>query len=86
MRAALGDFIGARIIVGEIDLGAVGAIEAFGENPGDGGFAGAARADEEVGVGNAVLGDRIGQRLGDMLLADNVGETLRAVFARYDLV
>jgi hypothetical protein len=24
--------------------------------------------------------------LGDMLLADNVGETLRAVFARYDLV
>jgi hypothetical protein len=37
-------------------------------------------------VGDAVLGDGIGQGLGDMLLADNVGETLRAVFARYDLV
>ena len=30
--------------------------------------------------------DGVGQGLGDMLLADDVGEALRAVFARYDLV
>ncbi len=54
-RAAFGDFHGARIVVGEIDLGAVGAIEAFGKNSGDGGLARAARADEKVGVGDALL-------------------------------
>ena len=74
------------IVVGEIDLRAVGAIEALGEDAGDGGFARAARADEQVGMGDAVLGDGVAQRLRDVLLADDILEPLRAVFARYDLV
>jgi hypothetical protein len=86
MRAALGDFLRLRIVLGKIDLGAVGAIEALGENAGDGGLARAARPDEEVGVGDALLGNGVGQGLGDVLLADDVLEPLRAVFARYDLV
>ena len=72
--------------VGEIDLRAVGAIEALGEDAGDGRLARAARPDKEVGVGDALLRDGVGQRLGDVLLADDIGESLRAVFARYDLV
>ena len=42
--------------------------------------------DKAIRVGDAILGDSVGQSLGDMLLANDIGEPLRAVFARYDLV
>ena len=54
-RAAFGDFLHARIIVVEIHLRAAGAIQAFGENAGDGGFAGAARPAKQIGVRDAFL-------------------------------
>ena len=54
-------------------LGSARAVEAFGEDAGDGGFAGAARADEQVGVGDPVLLDGVGQGLRDMLLPHHVG-------------
>ena len=84
--AAFGDLLAAGVVVGEIDAGAVGAIEAFGEDAGDGGLAGAARADEQKGVGDAALRDGVAERLRDVLLADDVREALRAILAGYDLV
>ena len=37
-------------------------------------------------MGDAPAGDGVGQRLGDVVLADDIGEPLRAVLASYDLV
>ena len=85
-RAALGNFNAARILVVKIDFRAAGAIQAFGKNAGDGGFARAARAAEQVGVRDALLRDGVGERLGDVLLPDDIGEPLRAVFSGYDLI
>ena len=85
-RAALGNFLAARVVVVEVHLGAAGAIEAFGEDAGDGGLAGAARAAEQVGVGNPLLLDGMGERLGDVLLPHHVLEALRAIFASNDLI
>jgi len=38
-------------------------------------------AAEDVAVGDAVLGERVGQGDGDVVLADDIGEALRAVFS-----
>ena len=59
-RAALGNLLAARVVGVEVHLGATSAIEAFGENAGDGGLAGAARAAEQVGVRNPLLLDGMG--------------------------
>ena len=85
-RAAFGDFLAARVVVVEIDFGAAGAVQAFGEDARDGGFAGAARAAEEIGVRDAFLLDGVGERLGDVLLADDVAKALRPIFSGYDLI
>ena len=45
------------------------------------GLARAARAGEEVGVADAVLPHRVAERDRDVVLADQLGEPLRAVFA-----
>ena len=50
------------------------AVERPGQDAGRGGLAAAARAGEQVGVVDPVVGQRPLQRLGDMLLADHVGE------------
>ncbi len=67
-------------------FGSAVAVQAFGEDAGDGGFAGAARAAKQIGVRDALLLDGVGERLGDVFLADDVGETLRAVLSGYDLI
>jgi hypothetical protein len=85
-RTAFGDFHAAQIGVVKIHLRPAGAVQAFGEDAGDGGLAGAARPAEKVGVRDALLRDGVGERLRDVLLPDDVGETLRAVFAGDDLV
>ena len=59
----------------------VAAVEGHGEDACDGGLADAAMAAEDVSVGDAVLQERVGERDGDVVLADDVGEALRAVFA-----
>jgi hypothetical protein len=38
-------------------------------------------AAEDVSVGDAVLQERVGEGDGDVVLADDVGEALRAVFS-----
>ncbi len=62
------------------------AVERHGQDAGDGGFADAAVAAEDVAVGDAALGERVEQRAGDVLLPDHVAEELRAVFAGENLV
>ena len=84
--AALGDFQDAEVVVGKVHLGAAGAVEAFGEDAGDGGFARAARPDEKVGVGNAFPGNGVDEGLGDVLLPHHILEPLRTILARYDLI
>src|ERR1019366_4728070 len=85
-RAAIGDFLHARVGVIKINFRPAGAVQAFGEDAGDGGLAGAARAAKETRVRDAFLRDGVGERLGDVLLPDHVGETLRAVFSGDDLI
>ena len=54
------------------------------EQAGGGGLAEPAGATEEVGVMHPIVGDRVAQRTGDMLLTDQVGEGLGAVFPGED--
>ena len=59
----------------------VDAVERAGEDLRQRRLAGAARADEEVGVVDAVLLDRVAQGAHDVLLADHLVEALGAVAA-----
>ena len=58
-RAAFGDFLALGIVVVEIDLGSAGAVQALGEDARDGRFARAARAAEQIGMGDALLLDGV---------------------------
>ena len=53
------------------------AVQRAGQDAGRGGLATAARTGEQVGVVDPVVGQRPLQRLGDVLLADDVGEGVR---------
>ncbi len=64
----------------------VAAIEGARQDARDGGFADAAVAGEDVAMRDAVLGERVEQRAGDVVLADDVGEARGAVLAGEDLV
>ena len=85
-RSSLGDLDALGIVIGEIDFGAVDAIQALGKNPCQGRLARAARTTEQICVCNALSADGIGQRLADVILADDITEALRTIFAGYDLV
>ena len=85
-RTAFSDFNAAGIGVVEVNFGSAGAIQRLGKNAGDGGFAGAARAAKKIRVCDALLRDGVAERLGDVLLADDIGEALRAIFAGNDLI
>ena len=62
------------------------AVERFGEDAGDGGFADAACAGKEVSVVDAVMVQRVGQRLGHMRLADQFVKVFRPPFACENLI
>ena len=55
-------------------------------NPCGGGFAGAARADEEVSVGKALLLNGIAEGPDDVVLSKDVVEGFGTVFAGEDLI
>mgnify|MGYP000108003775 CR=1 FL=1 len=57
------------------------AVDRLGQDLGTGGLAGPARADEQVGMGQTPGLDLLFERLGNMLLTDDVVKGLRAVFA-----
>ena len=69
-----------------VAVGPLHAVQAAGQNAGDGGFAGAALAGEDVAVGDAILRDGVFERGLDVLLVDHVGKGLRPVFPRDDLI
>ena len=57
------------------------AVERFGENARNGGFAYAARACKQVGVVQPLRSKRVGKRLHHVLLPHHFGEVFRTVFA-----
>ena len=79
--AAAGGALIARIAVNRVL-----AVDRLGQDLGAGGLAGAARADEQVGMGQPSGLDLLFQRLGNMLLADDVVKRLRPVFAVESLI
>ena len=90
-RVDLDDVDGAGAAAGQVDAAAalaagVGdrrelAVERPREDPRRGGLAAAARAGEQVGVVDPVVGERGAQRLGDVVLPDDLGERLGPVAA-----
>ena len=62
------------------------AVQGRGQDAGDGGFADASMAAENVAVGGASLLDGVLQGAGDVFLSDDLGEFLRTVFAGQDRV
>jgi hypothetical protein len=85
-RAALGDFFASRVVFLEINFRAAGTVQAFRENARDGRFPGATGATKEIRVRDALLLDCLGERFGNVLLADNLAESLRPIFSRYYLI
>ncbi len=63
------------------DRRALLAVQPLGEDAGEGGLPGAARAGEQVGLSNLVVADRVAKGADDGFLAHDLVEVLRAVFA-----
>ena len=64
-----------------VDLARDRVVERAGKDAGGGGLADTAHAGEHVGLRDAAGAEGVGQRADHRLLADEVGEALRAVFA-----
>ena len=62
------------------------AVERHGKDTRHRGFANPAMTAEDVTVRDPLLLDRVLQGAGDVFLADDVGEFLRPIFARENLV
>ena len=62
------------------------AVQAFGQDAGDGGFAHAACACEQVGVVQAAFVERVLQRFYNVLLADQIGKGFGSPLAGEDLI
>ena len=78
--------LGSGVIRWKIGFRPTGAIQAFGENSSDRSLTRAARPDKKISMSDAVLLDRVRQRLSHMLLTDDIGETLRAILPCDNLI
>lgn len=58
------------------------AIQRFGKDACDGGFAHPARSGKQIGMVQAILRERVAERLDDMLLPRQLREVFRTPFAR----
>ena len=77
VEGAVGDRDAVLALAARLAVGAeVEAVQRLGEDARGGRLAGAARAGEEVGVADAVLGDRVAQRGGDVVLADQLARSV----------
>jgi hypothetical protein len=85
-RSAGGNFAAGVARVVGLGGGAFHAVEGLREDSRRGGFAHAANAGKDVGVGDAIRFDGVRERLGDVLLADNLSECLRAIFSSDDFI
>jgi len=61
-------------------------IEALGDDSCSGSLACSTRARKDIGMVNPVLIESMAQSARDMLLPDEIGERLRSVFSRNDLI
>ncbi len=80
-RAAAREVAAALALTAGLRRRALLAVQAAREDARRGRLAAPTRAGEEVGVRDAVVRERLHERLGDVLLPDQVGEPLRAVAA-----
>jgi hypothetical protein len=64
----------------------VDAVERFGQDPRGGCLPDAARADEEIGVREAILFDRVFKRARHVRLSDEIVESLRPILPRENLI
>ncbi len=71
----------ALALAARVGDGALLAVERARQDAGTGGLAAAARAAEQVGVIDPVGRERVPQRVGDVVLTDDLGERLRPVAA-----
>ena len=62
------------------------AVQPLGDNPCGGGFAGAANASQDKGLGDPIGFERVFQRTHHCILTDQIGEGRGAVFARQYLI
>ena len=77
-----GDRLAVLALAARLAVGAeLEAVERAGEDPGGRGLAGAARPGEEVRVAGAILTHRVPERVGDVILADQLREVLGSVLA-----
>ena len=67
-----------------VGVGPLHAVERLGQNAGRRRLADAAGTGEQIGVPDAVAGDRLLQRPGDVLLADQLVKRLRPIAASDD--
>src|SRR3972149_6083617 len=81
-----GDFAAGRALAAGLHRRTFLAVQRFRQDARRGGLAHAARAGEDVGVGDLVLLEGVLQRADDGFLADDFVEGLRAVLARDYLV
>lgn len=68
-------------VAGLLGIASVGAVDGFGKESRDSGFAGAARTGEEVGVGEEIACERIGERRDNVRLSGDVIPVFGAVFS-----
>ena len=80
-RPAAGQVAAAVALAARVGDRRLLAVERPRQDPGARGLAAPARAAEQVGVVDPVAGQRGAQRLGDVLLPDDLGEGLRPVAA-----
>ena len=69
-----------------VTVGPFDAIERLRQDARRRSFPCPARPDKKIGVGQAILLDRILERAGDVVLPDHIVERLRSIFAGENLV
>ncbi len=85
-RGSRGDLTAGIAGVAGINSRTFDAVQGFGEDARRSGLAHAAPAGKNVSVRHAIVADGVRERLGDVLLPDDVAKRLRAPFPRNDLI
>jgi hypothetical protein len=80
------DFLAGIADATGFGCGAVHAVQRFGQDTCGGGFADAASAGKNVGVGDAIVLNGVGQSVGDVFLSNKIFESLRTPLSRNDLI
>ena len=80
-HAALGNGPTGRAFTAGVAVDGMLAVDCFGKDAGTGGFARAANACEQVGMGQMPGDNLVAQRISNMLLTDHIIKGLRTPFA-----